>query len=510
MTNPAPIPPANDSDPLTSLLLAQADFLDRSLQQLGILIVQCDSNQRMVEINDALGSGTADQWRSRPLTELLGSQCADCYQRLIAKGTESTISADLPTTDTATPQSFHGRCRALQDQEGQPAGGLLIGRIDHAEHPESRRLATRMQQRLATLARTLPHFLAWTNPCGRFAFINPAGRAMIGLAEEAALPDLEYILPQGAALVDEHGRFQGETTLRSLEGVDLPVALTIQPDDDGGATLCARDIGENLRRQAERSHALLDHAQTQRMASLGVLVASVAHEINNPNNFIVFNTPIVRNLWAATVKALDSGQPLTARTPIGQRDWTWARGAMPRLLDGIERGAKRIKEMVEQLRNYSRPQQEEQHTCDLNEAASRAIDLVDHLITKHTRHLCLSIASDLPRVALPGNVLEQILVNLVVNACQALTDPGQAVVILATANRAAEEVCLRVQDEGCGIPADILARLGHDILTTKAGGTGLGLAIVRRQLDQYHGRMHITSEPEVGTTITLQLPVAAS
>jgi polar amino acid transport system substrate-binding protein len=272
----------------------------------------------------------------------------------------------------------------------------------------------------------------------------------------------------------------------------------------------AREVAERKRsEEALRLHQQ-QLVQADKMAALGVLVSGVAHEINNPNGFILLNMPILKAAFMDAREVLD-----VHRVELG-RDFSLAglsyermREELPRMLDEMLAGGRRIKHIVEDLKDFARRDDEPTlEPMELNTSVHAAVRLVHNSIAKATRRFELDLAPDLPRIRGNAQRIEQVVVNLLLNACQALPSPEGGVRVVSREDRARHEVVLEVSDEGVGIPEEHLRRLTDPFFTTKreVGGTGLGLSVSARIVKEHGGELTFSSRLGEGTTVRLVLP----
>jgi polar amino acid transport system substrate-binding protein len=149
---------------------------------------------------------------------------------------------------------------------------------------------------------------------------------------------------------------------------------------------------------------------------------------------------------------------------------------------------------------------------EINRLTESSIGLVANLIRKSTSHFSATYDRDIPLVQGNPQRIEQVIINLLVNACQALSDQEQSITVSTSYHRQSERVGVRIQDEGVGIPSDLLQRIKDPFFTTKrdAGSTGMGLAISERIVQDHGGTMAFASEPGQGTTVTVSFPTAVS
>jgi signal transduction histidine kinase len=149
-------------------------------------------------------------------------------------------------------------------------------------------------------------------------------------------------------------------------------------------------------------------------------------------------------------------------------------------------------------------------TVDLNTAVETAVTLCRNLLKRSTRHFSVHSAKDpLPCVTGNRQQLEQVIVNLLQNACLALSDRDQCIEVTLSCDAVGQLVQLRVRDEGCGMTPDVLERVMDPFFTTRqtAGGTGMGLSISKSIVRKHGGRLAFESEPGCGTSVRLTLPV---
>lgn len=277
----------------------------------------------------------------------------------------------------------------------------------------------------------------------------------------------------------------------------------------------------SLRRQVAQRTASLSTAleelrlnqqqlvQADKMAALGVLVSGVAHEVNNPNGLILLNMPILKEVYADAAELLEEHYQQQGDFLLGGVPYSRMRDELPLLLDEMHDGAKRIKRIVEDLKDFARLDElAVQEEIDLNEVAQASVRLVERSLRTATSRFEAGYAERLPQVRGNRQRIEQVLVNLLLNACQALPDTGRGIFLTTFYDAETLSVGLRLQDEGCGIAPEHLARLTDPFFTTKreSGGTGLGLSVSAGIVKEHGGNLHFSSTPGQGTTVTLLLP----
>ncbi|GFO58465.1 histidine kinase [Geomonas silvestris] len=318
----------------------------------------------------------------------------------------------------------------------------------------------------------------------------------------------------------EQQRFPREKVIKYGSMVLLPLLVILIATAAWSHTLKRRveERTEELARQvAERNRAYEElrlHQdkliQADKMATLGVLVAGVAHEVNNPNGLILLNLPILKDVYQDALETLEAryreqGDFLVAGLPYSRM-----RDEVPQMLADMSDGAARIKRIVEDLKDYARQDSVvRREPFDLNAVAQAAVRLVDTSLRRATTRFETIYCTPLPQVS--GNALriEQVVVNLLINACQALPSNERGIFLATGYDLEAGEVRLTIRDEGIGIPQESLGRLTDPFFTTKreSGGTGLGLSISAGIVQEHGGSLSFDSPPGQGTTATLTLPL---
>ena len=269
-----------------------------------------------------------------------------------------------------------------------------------------------------------------------------------------------------------------------------------------------REIAE--RRQVEEELRLHQQqlVQADKMAALGVLVSGVAHEINNPTGIILLEAPILKRFHTDASRVLERYYQENGDFTCGGLPYSRMRQEVPKSLEKIQDAGKRIKRIVDDLKDFAR---QDTTSCneilDLNTAAQAAVRLVEPTIRKATRNFSVGYRKGLPQVRGNRQRIEQVLVNLILNACQALPDPERGIELTTWHDAFRGTVVLRLRDEGTGIAPEHLSRLTDPFFTTKQhqGGTGLGLSVSAGIVKEHGGTLEFQSDGS-GTTVTLTLP----
>jgi two-component system NtrC family sensor kinase len=253
--------------------------------------------------------------------------------------------------------------------------------------------------------------------------------------------------------------------------------------------------------------------QQEKLASIGQLAAGVAHEINNPMGFIASNLGTLKKysdrlgcFIAVQEKALAAAGavPEEVRKARGELKIDRICGDLQALVDESLEGAERVRKIVQNLKSFSRVDQAEFKHADINECIESTINIVwNEIKYKATLHRDFGL---LPQIRCYPQQLNQVFMNILVNAAQAIGEKGE----IRVRSRAEDGfVCVEISDTGCGIPPENLGRLFEPFFTTKevGKGTGLGLSIAYDIIKKHNGEILVHSKVGKGTVFALKIPV---
>ena len=251
-------------------------------------------------------------------------------------------------------------------------------------------------------------------------------------------------------------------------------------------------------------------ARAAHLAALGELAAGMAHEINNPTSLILLEMPILQEVFNDSSKILEEHFRVYGDFSCGGLRYSKMRLQVPAMIEEILDSAERIRQIVEELRDFSHPTESNQfEAVDLNEVVRKALSLVGNQIKKATDRFSVTYAPTAPRSLGSLQRLEQVVINLVINASQALSDREGSLTVEAGSCPERQRNFIRVSDTGIGIPPEHLKLITDPFFTTRraAGGTGLGLSVSTRIIEEHGGTLHFASELGEGTTVTIELPM---
>jgi PAS domain S-box-containing protein len=284
-----------------------------------------------------------------------------------------------------------------------------------------------------------------------------------------------------------------ETRLLSIEGEKIPVSVSSSPlrdekDEVIGCVIAVRDLREVV---TLRNRLIT----TGRLAAVGELAAGIAHEINNPITFVRANLMQLRKDWSHLLAA---SEKLDSQVDL---DSLFCEGA--EMLEESVEGVDRIASIVRDVGAISHAGVGDSQLVDINELLENAVN-VAALSFSVTVERCYS---DLPRLRCAPQQLKQVFLNLLLNAFQAIGDYGNIHLVTDVVNG---DVEIRIEDDGCGIPEEVMDRIFDPFFTTRpvGEGTGLGLALCYQIVRKHGGEISVQSRVGVGTSFRVRLPTA--
>jgi len=246
----------------------------------------------------------------------------------------------------------------------------------------------------------------------------------------------------------------------------------------------------------------------EKMASLGLLSAGVAHEINNPIGFITSNLHVLKEYSDIFKNAFDhiqeSSPILINNNPKLAKDLSYAREDLDQLVSSCIEGVNRIADITMSLKAFSKKEKDDFSSINLNEVIKSSLKIVwnqlkyDHLVIEN-------LLVNLPEILGNYGQLQQVLVNLFVNSAQSMLESGELTI---TSTEIEHYVEVSVTDTGCGMDKSVIKRLFEPFYTTKSEhkGTGLGLSVSYAIIEKHNATISVNSEPNVGSTFTLRFP----
>jgi PAS domain S-box-containing protein len=360
---------------------------------------------------------------------------------------------------------------------------------------------------------------------GNIKQFNPAAESIFGYGiGEIAGKSVALLFPDGqqflenllreVAAHDGNGKsiLHHEVNGNSRDGSLLIMDVSVSKVMMGGELeflLIIKDISDQKRMEQKALEIQAKLIETNKMTSLGLMVSGVAHEISNPNNFIMANSQLMAGIWEDAGEIFREYHQDHGEFSVGGIPYREVDAHLPQLLAGINEGARRIRDIVHNLKSFAR---QGQHTVesdvDVNRVATLAVSIFHHEISKFTHEFYLDLEENIPGIKGNSQQLGQVITNLLMNACHALTNKRNGVWLETRFDAENDQINISVRDEGCGMSREESARIMEPFFTTKldSGGTGLGLFISQSIVKEHGGTMHFTSEQGKGTTFIVTLP----
>ncbi|MEW6264980.1 MAG: ATP-binding protein [Thermodesulfobacteriota bacterium] len=250
--------------------------------------------------------------------------------------------------------------------------------------------------------------------------------------------------------------------------------------------------------------------QAQKMEALGTLVAGVAHEINNPINLINLDIGLIKKVWRDLKPVIELYSRRFPEEKFGGLTYEFLRDNLDQLLSDVEIAASRVATIGNDLKKFARKTDAaEKEPISINQAVKNALRLGQTTIRKSGVALKVKLAEGLPPISGSINAVEQIVLNLVINAVQATNHRGGEVEVSTRTDERESMACLLIKDNGRGIDPSIADHIFDPFFTTRQaeGGTGLGLSVTNNLVQLHGGRIGFKSEPATGTVFEVGFPV---
>lgn len=378
------------------------------------------------------------------------------------------------------------------------------------------------RERLKSISDSLFEGVLVINRDGLLTFANPSARALLDLDDEPeGLPldsvvsvhrhGAELVAPWGTVLTGQGNVLDNDAVFLTPAGKAVEVAYAcsaVYGDGDVRAVVISfRDISPL--KAAER-----EALQASRMASVGQLAAGIAHEINTPIQYIGDNLRFIADSMADIATAVSAGRACgnpAFEQALDAHDVAYLLDEVPRAVSQSLDGAAQVARIVLSMKEFSHPGSTSKSMADINRALDSTIT-VSRNTWKHVAQITTDFAADLPAVPCYAGELNQVFLNIIVNAAHAIEGAGRdgAGVIHVATREQDGFVVVTIADNGTGIPAAVRDKIFDPFFTTKevGKGTGQGLAISRDVVVVKHGgRIEVDSRDGEGATFTVWLPL---
>lgn len=526
-------PPAGWQAAVMDVLPAQVALLD-ALGRIRAANAAWQAFARESGAN-AAATGVGDNYLAA-LSALAGRGNPGAAQAIL--GVRAVLAREVPRfeMDFLCHSGREAHWLLMQALSSGDDGGCVVSCQDITQ----RKLTEQSYAQLAAVLEATTDYVGMADEQGAMIYANRAFRHMRGLDLRAGTPlgRLRQIYPDRAYRAIEaealpaaalKGDWAGETSVLDAEGQEIPVHQVILAHrDEAGEIDFFSTIMRNLTASQQQAAALrqafeeLKQTQEQlvnseKMASIGQLTAGIAHEINNPVGYLTSNLSTLAQYVAEILRMLSTYESaMPAVTDAGVRaqveqtrretDLAFLLEDIPKPVSESREGAQRVRKIVQDLKDFAHAgHNEEWQWTDLRLSLERTLCIVNNEL-KYKAEVQRSYA-DLPEIrCLPGQ-LNQVFMNLLVNAGHAIQESGQ---VRVATQLVGDEVWIDISDTGCGMPPEVQARIFEPFFTTKpvGKGTGLGLSISYGIVHKHGGTIEVESEPGRGTTFRIKLPVA--
>lgn len=543
--------------------------LEEDKQQLRLLIDNIpdyiffiDKELKYINANRAV----IENFRMKSIDEIVGKSAEDFMDKSIAKNfldeeREILLTGKAIHQKENIGMNSNGKRIYMQttkipikDAEGNVSGIVGISRNisalkkahkqlekQSAEIEEQNTILQLERNQLQTLIDTLPEVIYIKNTKSQFLIAN---KALMELREVNSLDDLmgktdHDLFPK--ELADEYRKdeielirskqpilgkeepglnLKGETIYRLVTKVPLlnPAGEVI------GIVGSGKDITEIKKASKELENTLTQLRETQsqlvqseKMASLGVLTAGIAHEINNPVNFVYAGVnsmirdfedmqPVIEAIFKYTHEPQNAAQHFEQIAKlIIENQFEEAYNATTETLEDVREGSNRIAEIVAGMSKYSTREKDEWRTVDLHEEINNVLLLLKNKY-KNRIKVSTSYSDELPKLECYPVKLNQAILNIVNNAIDAIVDKGT---ITISTTHIQNKITISIQDTGMGMSEEVKSKLFDPFYTTKdvGKGTGLGMSITHTIIQDHHGKITVDSAEGEGSTFAIELPI---
>ena len=363
------------------------------------------------------------------------------------------------------------------------------------------------EQRFRAVVEAVPNAILLVSEDGTIKLANAQAEAVFGYAREALVGlTVEALMPERfrtshvglrqGYVIDAKARMMGtgrELFAHRRDGSEIPVEVALNPmHTEKGLSVLVSVVDITLRTQAERAAARQrdELAHLARVAMLGELSGSLAHELNQPLTAILSNAQAAQRFLVQSPPRVDK---------------------VADILIDIVKSDHRAGAVIQRLRSLLRKEEAQRHPLDINEVVEESLRLMRSDLLNRQVVVGTELSEALPTVSGDRNQLQQVLLNLVINGCDAMNGHrADNRLVIRTQKTPNGNVEVSVADRGAGIPSADLERIFEAFMTTKSHGLGLGLAICRSIVEAHGGRLWATNNADRGATLHCELPPKAS
>lgn len=460
------------------------------------------------------------------------------------------MAANKPELNIIEPQLQANNREAWLSTSKIPlhdANGEVNGILGIIEDITDQKQAQDEQARLLAILEATPDVVGITDLTGTHNYLNRAGKLIFGvdpeqvhqfhLSQTTSSDTANILIEEALPVAEKTGMWSGESMLENTLGQIVPVSHVVlcHKSEEGEPKYFSsimRDISDRkaaettLKKQSEELiHALQQLKETQsqiiqaeKMSSLGQMVAGIAHEINNPVNFIhgnlePANTYVQELLELIELYCHSYPDPTPEiKQALETIEIDFVREDLPKLLNSMIMGTQRIREIVLSLRNFSRLDESDLKTVNIHEGIDSTLVILSHRLKADTTDEPIEVIKqygDIPPINCHPSQLNQVFMNILANAIDALENQPNPQITITTQTQD-DQVNIRIADNGPGMPPDVQAQIIDPFFTTKAvgKGTGMGMSISYQIITEKHGgQLLFASEVGQGTEFSITIPI---
>ncbi|MCX7988743.1 MAG: ATP-binding protein [Thermodesulfovibrio sp.] len=267
------------------------------------------------------------------------------------------------------------------------------------------------------------------------------------------------------------------------------------------------DITEKIKHKEEKRRKNAQLIIQDKLKSIDLVTSSISHEINNICNFMINNLKITFQAWNDVFNLIKEYEGENGEFLVGGISSSEVSIVIPRLMMSLIEGINRISDTIDDFKKYIRDGlRSEFSSINVNEVIRRVVAILNHHIFTYTENFSINLTNSLPEIK--GNLqkLEQVIINLLINALQSLPDRQRGVLI--STGLEGDRLYIEIHDEGIGIPKNIMPHIFEPFFSTKysTGGSGLGLYLSKSIIEEFGGEIIISSKENKGTKIRVYLP----
>lgn len=410
----------------------------------------------------------------------------------------------------------HTRGEVEFDSQGRPLKMTGIAQdITDLRKAEERLRLTQLSVDTASVS------IFWVTPEGNIIYTNEAASRNLGYSRNELnamnVSDVDPDFPLDIRKshwerLKEQKILTFESRHRAKDGRIFPVEITtnyLQFVDQEYEFAFALDITERKQAEDEKKKLEAQLFHSQKIDSMGTLVAGVAHEVNNPINKILFDIPLLQKIWLDTLPVLEEQKKEEPDRKYGGLTYDFLKNNLPELLSDMNLAANRVAKTVSNLKNFTKQSSiADRQPLQINTIVENALRIIQTTVEKSGIELKLNLSDNMPLI--DGNLqsLEQVIINITINAIQAIDHDHGEIEISTGMRNEGRRVFISISDNGKGIDPSISDRIFDPFITSRSddGGTGLGLSITRNLVEAHGGDITFKPHEGKGTIFIISLP----